>query len=194
MTSPVFFLSTMGIDNFLGGEVPFHRTELSVQKRFLLGNVARLDVVGEAMKVWNAVPFPLLVYPNQRHRHHVENNAFFLSRALEFVADEQVTLRMTFVGEELLFSRVNLLNRLKVRELITVRAAYGRLSDKNLPGATGTYLLPPVSRYYDNVPYVEGTFGITNILGLLRVEYVHRFTYRDHPGALLGAVRVDATL
>ncbi|MGI6573217.1 MAG: DUF5686 family protein [Fermentimonas sp.] len=195
MTSPTFFLShSMGIDNFLGGEVPFHRTELSAQKRFLLGNAARLDVVGEAMKVWNAVPFPLLVYPNQRIRHHIENNAFFLSRALEFVADEQVTLRMTFVGEELLLSRVNLLNKLRVRELISVRAAYGRLSDKNLPGATGTYLLPPVSRYYDNMPYLEGTFGITNILGLLRVEYVHRFTYRDHPDALLGAVRVDVTL
>ena len=195
MTSPVFFLShSMGIDNFLGGEVPFHRTELSVQKRFLLGNAARIDVVGEAMKVWNAVPFPLLVYPNQRIRHHIENNAFFLSRALEFVADEQLTLRMTFIGEELLLSRVSLLNRLRVRELISVRAAYGRLSDKNLPGATGTYLLPPVSQRYDNVPYVEGTFGITNILGFLRVEYVHRFTYRDHPDALLGAVRVGATL
>ncbi len=195
MTSPVFFLShSMGIDDFLGGEVSFHRTELSMQKRFLLGNAARLDIVGEAMKVWNAVPFPLLVYPNQRIRHHIENNAFFLSRALEFVADEQVTLRMTFVGEELLLSRVSLLNRLRVRELISVMAAYGRLSDKNLPGATGTYLLPPVSQYYDNLPYVEGTFGITNILGFLRVEYVHRFTYCDHPDALLGAVRVSATL
>lgn len=41
---------------------------------------------------------------------------------------------------------------------------------------------------------MEGTIGITNILGLLRVEYVHRFTYRDHPEALLGKVRVDVTL
>jgi len=29
---------------------------------------------------------------------------------------------------------------------------------------------------------------------LLRIEYVHRFTYRDHPDALLGRVRVDVTL
>lgn len=196
MTSPVFFLShSMGMDHFMGGEVPYHRTEVSLQKRFLLGNAGRLDVVGEAMKVWNTVPFPLLVYPNQRQRHHVENNAFFLSRALEFVADEQATLRMTFVGDELLLSRVPLLSRLGVKELASVRAAYGRLSDKNLPGVhEGTYALPPVSLFYDNVPYMEGTIGITNILGLLRVEYVHRFTYRDHPDAILGAVRVDVTL
>ncbi|WP_352423700.1 hypothetical protein [Proteiniphilum sp.] len=46
----------------------------------------------------------------------------------------------------------------------------------------------------DNIPYIEGTIGITNILGLLRVEYVHRFTYRYHPNALRGAFRVDVTL
>mgnify|MGYP002724413878 CR=1 FL=1 len=195
-TSPVFFLShSIGMDDFLGGEVPYHRTEFSAQKRFLLGHAGRLDVVGEAMKVWNSVPFPLLVYPNQRYRHHIENNAFFLGRSLEFVADEQATLRMTFVGDELLLSRVNLLNRLGFRELISLRGAYGRLSDKNLPDVhEGTYAFPPVSHLYDKVPYVEGTVGITNILGLLRVEYVHRFTYRDHPDAILGTFRVDVTL
>ena len=196
VTSPVFFLShTMGIKDFLGGEVPYHRTEFSAQKRFLLGSSGRLDVIGEAMKVWSEVPFPLLVYSNQRYRHHIESNAFFLTRSLEFVADEQVTFRMTFVGDELLLAKVRLLDRLGFRELVTLRGAYGRLSDKNRPGiSTGTYLFPPVSRAYENVPYVEGAIGITNILGLLRVEYVHRFTYRDHPDALLGTFRVDITL
>lgn len=196
LTSPVFFLShSIGLEDFMGGEVPYHRTEISAQKRFMLGRAGRLDIVGEAMKVWNTVPFPLLVYPNQRQRHHIENSAFFLSRALEFVADEQATLRVTFVGDELLLSKVPLLNRLGFKELVTLRAAHGRLSDKNLPGESeGTYALPPVSRFYDRVPYMEGTIGITSILGLLRVEYVHRFTYRDHPNAMLGAVRVDVTL
>ena len=41
---------------------------------------------------------------------------------------------------------------------------------------------------------MEGAVGFTRILGLLRVEYVHRFTYRDHPDALLGGIRVDVTL
>ena len=196
VTSPVFFLShTLGLKDFLGGEVPYHRTEFSAQKRFLLGNSGRLDVIGEAMKVWNEVPFPLLVYPNQRYRHHIESNAFFLTRSLEFVADEQVTFRMTFVGDELLLAKVRLLDRLGFRELVTLRGAYGRLSDKNRPGiSTNTYFFPTVSRVYENLPYVEGAIGITNILGLLRVEYVHRFTYRDHPDALLGTFRVDITL
>ena len=128
MTSPVFFLShTIGLAEILDSEIPYHRTEISAQKRFQLGYTGRIDMVGEAMKVWNVVPFPLLVYPNQRHRHHIENNAFFLNRALEFVADEQVTLRATFVGDDLLLAKIPIINKLKFRELLSLRASYGKI-------------------------------------------------------------------
>ena len=196
ITSPVFILShTFGNYNYLGESKPWYRSELSLQKRFLLGTAGRLDAVAEAMKVWNKVPFPLLVFPNQRDRHHIENNAFFLNRALEFMADEQVTLRTTFVGDDLLLSKIPLLNRLQIRELISLRASYGRLSEKNDPALSGNlYDFPATSYKYGSTPYMEGAVGFTRILGLLRVEYVHRFTYRDHPDALLGGIRVDVTL
>lgn len=197
MESPVFFLAhSVGFNGFLGGEVPYHRTEFSAQKRFRLNRFGRLDAVGEFSKVWNAVPFPLLVYPNQRYRHHIENNAFFLNRALEFVADEQYTIRTTFVGDDLLLSKIPFLDRFGIKELISLRASYGRLNDKNDPllSSSSIYNFPAASYRYGSAPYVEGTIGITNILGLLRVEYVHRFTYRDRPDVLLGKVRVDVTL
>lgn len=205
MTSPVFFLShSIGIAEFFEEKTTFHRTEFSAQKRFLLGSAGRFDVVGELMKVWNRAPFPLLVYPNQRHRHHIENNAFFLNRSLEFVADEQITLRTTFVGNDLLLAKIPLLNKLQFREVLSVRASYGRLSVNNQIGLVNSdntnaqyinqYDFPLNSYEYGSQPYVEGVIGVTNILGLLRVEYVHRFTYRDHPNALLGKIRVDVTL
>lgn len=198
VTSPVFFLShSIGFVHLPEGGATYHRTEFSAQKRFYLGYAGRLDAVGEFSKVWDAVPFPLLVYPNQRYKHHIENNAFFLNRALEFVADEQYTIRTTFVGDDFLLAKIALLDDLGAKELISLRASYGRLSSKNDPLLSPSSLIydfPPVSYRYGSAPYVEGTVGITNLLGLLRVEYVHRFTYRDHPGALLGRVRVDVTL
>ena len=93
---------------------------------------------------------------------------------------------------------------MQFRELISLRASYGRLSSGNQRGYENlddlnsqnidVYDIPEVSYQYGSKPYIEGTIGITNILGLLRVEYVHRFTYRNHPDALLGRVRVDVTL
>lgn len=197
LTSPVFFLShTIGMKDFFGGDVSFHRSEFSAQKRFILGSAGHIDAVGEVMKIWDKVPFPLLVYPNQRYRHQIENKFFFLNRSLEFMADEQYTLRMVFVANNFLLAKIPLINGLRIRELLSFRAAYGRLSDKNNPTLSpeGLYRFPSVSHLYDNTPYIEGTIGVTNILGLLRLEYVHRFTYRDHPDAVLGAFRVEVTL
>ena len=194
--SPVLFLThTVGIDGFLGSEVGYHRTQFSAQKRFPIGTAGRLDVVGEAVRVWNAVPFPLLAYNNQNIVHIIESPRFFLNHATEFMADEVYTARFTFVGDNLLFSRIPFVgDRLRIRELLAVRASYGRLSSRNYDSM---FAFPPHSRQYGNRPFVEGSIGLTNILGILRVEYVHRFTYRDLPqGSLgkLGMVRVDLTL
>lgn len=193
LNAPQIFLShSAGIKDFMGGEYNYHKTELSVQKRFPINDIGRVDLVAEASKIWNSVPFPLLLYPNQRVRTHIDNTGFFLGRSLEFASDEQYTIRTTFVGNNLLFSRIPFMNLLQMRELLLLRASYGRLSDKNIPTRdNGLLALPLVTHGYNGVPYVEGTVGITNILGLLRVEYVHRFTHRDVPEALLGAIRVD---
>lgn len=196
MTSPTLFIThAVGLKGPLQGEVAYHRTELSLQKRFLLGDAGRLDAVGELYKVWNAVPFPLLVFPNQRYRHHIENNAFFLNNAMEFMADQQATLRATFVADDLLFAKVPFLDALKMKELLSVRISYGTLSDINNPAVNKSLMHFPYGSYeYGKTPYVEGTIGISNLLGLFRIEYVHRFTHRNHPDALLGKIRVDVVL
>lgn len=195
MESPVFFLShSVGTYEQFNKTHNYHRSELSIQKRFQMGSAGRVDAVGEVMKVWNSVPFPLLVYPNQRIRHHIENNAFFLNRALEFVADEQYTMRFTFVGDDLILSKVPILDKFSMKELMSVRASYGKLNDRNRPTSGALYDFPERSFEYGSVPYIEGAIGVTNILGLVRIEYVHRFTYRDHPEALLGKIRFDVTL
>ncbi|MDR0332202.1 MAG: DUF5686 family protein [Dysgonamonadaceae bacterium] len=190
--SPVLFLTHfVGIDGLLGSEVGYHRTEFSAQKRFLLGTAGRLDVIGEAIKVWNEVPFPLLAYHNNNRVHLIESPRFFLTHATELMADEVYTARATFVGDDLLLAKVSILNKLKMRELLAMRTSYGRLSQKN---ENSMFIFPHNAHQYNNQPFVEGSIGITNILGLLRVEYVHRFTYRDLPEAVLGMVRIDVTL
>ena len=194
---PLLILShSIGLKDFMDGQYSYQRSEFSAQKRFLFKDYGHFDAVGEASKIWGSVPFPLLVYPNQRHRYGIENNAFFLNRSLGFVADEQVTFRTVFIGDKLWLSKINLLNMLSVRELISIRASYGRLSNKNKPQNNDNLfnLLPTMSEYKPGLPYVEGTIGFTHILGLLRIEYVHRFTYRNIPGAMSGAVRIDITI
>ena len=75
-----------------------------------------------------------------------------------------------------------------------LRGVWGKLSNKNIPSMNnGLFVLPPQTIKMNNTPYMEAVVGITNILGILRVEYIHRLTYRDHPGVLKQGFRLDAT-
>ena len=196
LNKPVLILSHLvGMNGFLGGTVKYHRTDLSVQKRFILGNAGRLDMVADAQRVWNQVPFPLLIYPNQRSFYLIENNRFYLSPIMEFPADQLFGVRATFVGEDFLFSKVPLIDKLGIKEVVTLRGISSHLSDKNYPTTdNGLLAFPETSMPMGDVSYLEGAIGITNILGLFRIEYVHRFTYRENPYAILGNIRFDVTL
>ncbi len=195
LTEPLFMLShTVGENSIFGGNELYHKTELSFQKRFNLAHHGHFDLVADYQKVWTKAPFPLLLYPNANRGFIVDNKAFYLVRALDFINDEQYSIRATYVANNLLFARVPLLKRLGFRELLILRAFNGRLSNKNIPTKeNGLFLFPQKTITMGGTPYMEGVVGITNILGLLRVEYIHRLTYRNHPGVLLFGFRMEAT-
>ncbi len=195
LTEPLFLLShTLGENTIFGGNQLYHKTEFSFQKRFELDDYGFLDVVADYQKVWTKAPFPLLLYPNANRGFIVDNKAFFLVRAMEFINDEQYSMKVAYVADNLLLSRVPLLNKLGFKELFILRGVRGKLSNKNIPTAeNGLFVLPPQTIKMNNTPYMEGVVGITNILGILRVEYIHRLTYRNHPGVLKYGFRLDAT-
>lgn len=195
LTEPLFMLShTIGENSVFGGNELYHKTEASFQKRFDLGNHGFFDLVADYQKVWTKAPFPLLLYPNANRGFIVDNKAFYLVRAMDFINDEQYSIRATYVADNLLFARVPLLKDLGFRELFILRGFQGRLSNKNIPNKeNGLFILPQQIITMNNTPYMEGVVGIANILGLLRVEYIHRFTYRNHPGVLRSGFRIEAT-
>ncbi len=194
-TQPLFVLShTVGHNSLFGGNELYHKTELSFQQRYPLGQHGHLDLVADYQRVWTKAPFPLLLYPNANRGFIVDNKAFFLVRAMDFINDELYSIRATYVAHNLLFARVPILNALGFRELFILRGFQGSISNKNIPTKhNGLFLLPQQTITMTNTPYLEAAVGITNILGVLRVEYIHRLTYRHHPGVLKYGVRFDAT-
>jgi len=56
------------------------------------------------------------------------------------------------------------------------------LSKKNIPTAeNGLFVFPEGSYVMGKMPYMEAGVGIENIFKFLRLDYVWRLTYRDHP-------------
>ncbi len=195
---PVFTLThTAGLKGVLGSDYNYQHTEFSFEKRFWFSAFGYTDCIIKAGKVWNEVPFPLLIMPNANLSYTIQKESYDLMNAMEFFNDEYFSWDLTYYMNGLIFNRLPLIRKLNWREVITCRGMYGRLSDKNRPDPLNTgnlYKFPYENdeyHYLAGKPYVEVAVGIENIFRVLRVDYVRRITYTDLPGIDKNGIRIQ---
>lgn len=193
LDAPVFSLShTMAAKNVLGGDYTYHYTEAGFQKRFWFSAFGYTDIILKAGKVWNKVPFPLLIIPNANLSYTIQPESYSLMNAMEFMNDEYASWDVTYYLNGFVFNRIPLLKKLKWREVLSCRGLYGNLSDKNNPALSdGLFRFPAGSTVMGHTPYVEVGAGIENILKVLRVDYVWRLTYRNLPNIDKSGLRIS---
>ena len=198
---PVFTLShKVGFKGILGSEFNYHHTEARFQKRFLFSAFGYTDCILKAGKVWNKVPFPLLIIPNTNLSYTIQKESYWLMNPMEFFTDQYASWDLSYHMNGLLFNRIPLIRKLNWREVITCRGMFGHLSEKNRPDPLNTgvlYKLPYENNDYSNhylkstLPYIEASVGIENIFKVLRVDYVRRFTYTNLPGISKWGIRIE---
>ncbi len=199
--APVFTLThTLGMQGVLGGDYRFNLTEFSVFKRVWLASWGKVDVRLRAGAQWNKVPFPLLPIQQANVSYFLQRGTFNLMNNMEFLTDRYASLDLDYDMNGKLLNRIPLLRRLKWREHFSVKALYGKLTDKNDPAKSTTdtdlFLFPTRDGRQSSFamdphePYVEFSAGIHNIFRILQVEYVHRLTYLDHPDINKNGVRL----
>ena len=198
--APVLTLShTMSFDGVLGSDYTYHRTELGLQKRFWFSAFGYVDLIVKGGKVWNKVPYPLLIIPNANLSYTVQPESYTCMNAMEFLNDEYASWDFTYYMNGALFNRIPLLKKTKWREVLSFRGLFGHLSDKNNPTIEGDheglFLFPNGSYVMDKkTPYMEVGVGVENIFKFLRLDYVWRLTYRDHPDIQTKGVRFSMHL
>ena len=193
LDAPVFSLShTMAAKGMLGGDYTYQYTEAGFQKRFWFSAFGYTDVILKAGKVWNKVPFPLLIIPNANLSYTIQPESYSLMNAMEFMNDEYASWDVTYYLNGFLFNRVPLLKKLKWREVLSFRGLYGNLSDKNNPTVSNDlFRFPATTSYMGDTPYMEVGVGVENILKVLRFDYVWRLTYRNLPGIDKSGLRIS---
>lgn len=206
--APVYSLRhTVGVRGVLGSQYNYNLTELDLYRRFQLNSWGYVSVkVGLGIQ-WNRVPYPLLITPPANLSFIKGHDTFELINNMEFLNDRAATLMLEWNLQGKLFNRIPLFRKLKWREFFGLNLMWGALTPKNdptrpenygdaylmrLPGTVGSDgAYAPTSFVMDpKVPYVEGIVGIHNILNLLHVEYVHRFTYRSLPTSPKWGIRL----
>lgn len=199
LDAPIFTLDhTMSVDGILGSNHRMSFTEASVFKRFWLNSWGKLDFYVSAGAQWEKVPFPLLIMPkvNLSWLGQPGTHVFQLMNNMEFLNDRYAMWHVSWDLNGKLFNRVPLLKHLKLREFVSCRGMYGKLTDKNnpfLPQNANDRLLMQFPEgcnvMNSNTPYVEVVLGVHNIFKFLEVDYIRRMTYRDVDTAIKSGIR-----
>ncbi|MDO7854066.1 DUF5686 family protein [Hymenobacter convexus] len=193
---PVFtFRYTLGLNNLLQSDFKYHKLNLLVTQSLGLGQLGRLDYRLEGSYIPGALPYPELKIPLGNETPFLNPNAFNLMRYFEFVTDRSVSLRVEQHLQGLLLNAVPGLRALDWRLVASGNVLYGGLSATNrnllpLTDLQGNPLTPPQS--LGALPYAEVGYGVENIFHFVRVDFLHRLTYRDLPGAHNFGVKVTA--
>lgn len=192
--APVFRVShQLGLKNVLGGDYTYNHTEVSAEKRIWLSSFGHIDALVKGGKVWNRVPFPMLIFPNTNQSVTIQPEAFNMMRAMEFISDEYVAFYFTYYLKGWILNRIPGVKWLRLREVVSFSGFYGHLTDKNNPmmeGNAGLFKLPEGTTPIGNTPYLEASVGLENILKILRIDYYRRLTYLDQPNIKKGGIRV----
>lgn len=194
---PVFTLRyTVGARNLLNtkNSPAYHKLNLLMTHSVSLGQVGRLGYRLEGSYIPNAVPYLILKTPLGNQTPFYNANAFNLMNYLEFLTDRSASLRLDHHFEGLLLNSLPGIRGLNWRLVATGNLLYGSLSEANTKQPRKTHdgqERPPIPSL-GKLPYVEVGYGIENIFKFVRVDFIHRVTYRDSPDATNFGVKVGA--
>ena len=169
--------------------VPYGKAHLAVKQSLGLGIAGRLDYMLEGGVVIGSVPYPFLEIMHGNQTWSFDSYKFSLMSYGEFAADRYLTLHARWNAGGLLFDRIPWVNRLNLREMFSLKMAYGGLSERH------SSVLPlPEGMHAPRTPYVEVGVGIGNILRVLNVESVWRLTNRRDTNMPLWGVRFSLAM
>lgn len=171
---------TKGVDGFLESDFDYEKVQFSYQQPWQLGGLGRLTSSVELGKTFGEVPLSLLsVIPGNQTLFSLYNTFPNLD-FYEFVTDTYATVHLEHNFNGRLFSRIPLLRKLNLREIVGLRGAWGQLSEANiaLSAPTNIPLIAP-----DDQIYWEYSFGVGNIFKILRIDFNFRGNYLDNPDA-----------
>jgi hypothetical protein len=177
---PVFtFRYTFGTIDWFRGNNTYNKYNLLVTHSLSAGHFGRLNYRVEGSYIPSEVSYLLLKAPLGNQTPFYNVNSFNLLNYFEFVTDRSVSLRLDHHFEGIILNAIPGIRRFNWRLVATANFLYGGLTDANklspVDGRGNQFLLPSLGK----APYIEAGYGVENIFKFLRVDFIHRVTYRN---------------
>lgn len=166
-----------GVKGLLGADYNYQKFDLIVEHVAKLGVVGRLRYELNLGYIHGTAAYPFLKVHEGNQSYWLMSNAYNKMDFFEFVSDRYVSLLLEHHWDGLFFDRIPLIKKAKFRLVTTARGLYGDISNKH----SEEMVLPDFTKRFGDIPYVEVSLGIENILKLIRIDVFWRLTHLD-PG------------
>ena len=187
--APVFTIGYAYGGKYLGSDYEYHKIQSMFSKRWFLSvlGVADLNITGGI--VVGETPYPLMFVHRANQGMYYDDRGFNLMNYYEFVSQYYIQGMFEYNMNGFILNRIPLIGNFKLREVFSLKAVWGGISAECNPtnGNENLFKFPTtpdgkVETYsLEKEPYIEGGIGIANIFSILRIDYVRRFNYLDHP-------------
>ena len=194
---PIFeFHYAAGLKGQGYGEYNYHKLNLKIRKGFFLPPFGYSTLIVEGGRIFGQAPYILLTQHRANQTYAYQKESYNLMNFLEFVSDKFVSINYDHNFQGVFFGRIPLLNKLKWREVATIKALWGGLDQQNIPSGENELLRFPVdvngqplTQSLGSKPYLEASVGIANIFKLIRLDYIRRINYTDLPNVSKWGIR-----
>ncbi|MCV6631781.1 MAG: DUF5686 and carboxypeptidase regulatory-like domain-containing protein [Flavobacteriaceae bacterium] len=179
----IFLNYTKGVKGTLDSDFDYNKVQIYFKKPWQIGGFGRLTSTIEAGKTFGEVPLGLLSVVPGNQSYFSIYNTFSLLNYYEFITDTYTSLHLEHNFNGRLFSRIPLLRKLNLREIVAIRGVWGEISPENVamnqPAFNSLTLNPQAIAPTDQV-YWEYSFGIGNIFKVFRLDFNFRGNYFDN--------------
>lgn len=173
----------IGAGQLLASSRLYLRPELTLKWDLRVPPAGITGIYFNAGTILGKVPYTMLHIHEGNGTFLLDPSAFSTMNFFEFASDTWATLMIDHNFHGFFLGKIPWVKKLQLREAVVVKATWGMLSRRN-DGTRGAdsqaiLLFPEGMKAFDNVPYVEAGFAITNIFRLLRVDFLWRCTHRN---------------
>ncbi len=182
----LFLNVSLGLQDIIDSDFEYQKLQFYYQQPWQIGGFGVLRSTLEVGKTYGDVPLGLLSVVPGNQTYLSISNTFPLLNFYEFVTDTYTSLHLEHNFNGRIFSRIPLLRKLNLRELVGIRGVWGELSQDNInliPDSARTINSDiPLVAPNDEV-YWEYSLGVGNIFKIFRIDFHFRGNYFDNPDA-----------
>ena len=162
-----------GIKDLFGGDYNYQKLDFVLEHNARLGFLGRMLYGVNFGYIFGTAAYPFLKVHEGNQSYWLQLNTFNKMDFFEFISDRYVTALIENHWDGFFLDRIPWVRKAKMRLVTSARAAIGWIDDRHLQ----EMYLPSFTRQFDNIPYVEVSMGLENILKIGRVDVFWRLTH-----------------